>query len=258
MRPLALLGLLLLPACAAEIEPEPAAEEAAAPARLFVHVVSAGFEHGVAKLGEGGAPSLVEAQWAAWDAADERFEVVVSREAPDSLADFDGVFFYTTGELPWSAEQRAMLLDFVRGGGALVGSHCATDTWYEWPEYGAMIGGYFAGHPWNEDVGVEVEVTDHPATAHLGERFRIADEIYQHKEPWDRARMTVLMSLDTGATDMDKQGILREDRDIAMSWTRQEGEGRVFYTGLGHRPEVWKDERFRRHLVEGALWAMGR
>ncbi|MBC8328583.1 MAG: ThuA domain-containing protein [Planctomycetes bacterium] len=228
------------------------------PARIYVHVYSAGFEHGVAKPGADGAPSLVEAKWAEWAADDQRFEVVVSREAPDSLDGFDGVFLYTTGELPWSEEQRAMLLGFVRGGGGLVGSHCATDTWYEWTDYGLMIGGYFAGHPWNEDVGVEVEVTDHPATAHLGESFRIADEIYQHKEPWSRERLTVLMGLDHAATDMEKDGIYREDRDVAISWIRDEGQGRVFYTGLGHRPEVWNDARFQQHLVEGALWAAGR
>ena len=183
---------------------------------------------------------------------------MVSREAPDSLDDIDAVFFYTTGELPWDDAQRAMLLDFVRGGGAVVGSHCATDTWYEWPEYGALIGGYFAGHPWHEDVGVKVEVTDHPSTAHLGEKFRITDEIYQHKEPWSRERLLVLMGLDPEATDMDKQGILRDDRDVAISWTREEGEGRVFYSSLGHRADVWNDDRFRKHMVEGAIWAMRR
>lgn len=230
----------------------------AEPARIYVHVYSAGFEHEVAKSGADGGDSLVEAQWRAWDAADARFEAVIRREPPATLADFDAVFLYTTGELPWSEEQRAMLLEFVRGGGGLVGAHCATDTWYEWPEYGDMIGGYFAGHPWNEEVGVVVEIADHPATRHLGARFRIADEIYQHKEPWSRERLRVLMSLDPAATDMDKAGIYREDRDIAMSWIRDEGRGRVFYTGLGHRPEVWRDRRFRDHLVEGALWAAGR
>ncbi|RMH01384.1 MAG: ThuA domain-containing protein [Planctomycetota bacterium] len=247
-------GAAAAPAAAEDAAPE----EPAAPARLFVHVFSAGFEHGVAKPGPDGADSLVEAQWRAWDAADDRFEAVISREPPASLDGFDGVFLYTTGELPWSDEQRAMLLDFVRGGGGLIGAHCATDTWYEWPEYGAMIGGYFAGHPWNEEVGVKVEVPDHPATRHLGVSFRIADEIYQHKEPWDRSRLTVLLSLDPATTDMDKDGIYRADHDVAISWLRHEGAGRVFYTGLGHRPEVWRDERFRRHLVEGALWAMGR
>ena len=42
-----------------------------------------------------------------------------------------------------------------------------------------------------------------------------------------------------------------------MSWIRNEKKGRVFYTSLGHRPAVWKDARFREHLVAGLLWAAG-
>jgi type 1 glutamine amidotransferase len=52
--------------------------------------------------------------------------------------------------------------------------------------------------------------------------------------------------------------VSRRDGDYALVWTRRHGQGRVFYTVLGHRPEVWADERFRRHLLGGILWAMGR
>ena len=86
MRTLPLYSLLaLLPwSCTTKVEPEAdpapeAAEEAAAdqgPAKVYVHVVSKGYEHQVAKLGEGGAPSLVEAKRSEWAAADERFEVL--------------------------------------------------------------------------------------------------------------------------------------------------------------------------------------
>src|SRR5262249_9168347 len=36
----------------------------------------------------------------------------------------------------------------------------------------------------------------------------------------------------------------RRDRDNALAWTHEYGKGRVFYTALGHRDELWRDERF--------------
>jgi len=228
------------------------------PRRVLVHVESRGFEHAVARAGDDGL-SLVERSWLRWAADDPRFEVVVDRSAerftPEGLAPFDVVFFYTTGELAIPDSGKDALLDFVHRGGGFVGAHCAADTFYEWPEYGRMLGGYFDGHPWNEEVSVRVERPDHPATAHLPRpTFRIADEIYQFRDPWSRDRVEVLLALDPEGTDLGKPGTKRSDGDYALAWTRREGLGRVFYTAFGHRPEVWRSEGFRRHLVEGTLW----
>ncbi|MCA9001317.1 MAG: ThuA domain-containing protein, partial [Planctomycetes bacterium] len=179
---------------------------------------------------------------------------------PGHLAELSAVFFYTTGEVPIPEEGRAALQAFVEKGGGFVGAHCATDTFYEWPWYVSMIGGQFDGHPWNSEstVGIKVEDTQHPSTRHLGEGFTITDEIYQHKEPYSRELQHLLMSLDTEKTPMDVEGIHRTDGDFGLSWTRRQGKGRVFYTALGHRPDVWQDARFRQHLVEGALWTCAR
>ena len=189
-----------------------------------------------------------------------QLEVTVSRDAStltaETLADYDAVVFFTTGELPMDGAQKAALLDWVRGGGAFVGVHSATDTFYEWPGYLALIGGYFDGHPWHQEVTVRVEDGEHPATRHLGESFRIHDEIYQYRD-WSRENVDVLLSLDTGSVDMNARNIRRDDGDFALAWTREEGDGRVFYTALGHRPEVWDDPRFQTHLLQGVAWAIG-
>jgi len=63
------------------------------------------------------------------------------------------------------------------------------------------------------------------------------------------------MSLDVTSVDLTKKGVNRTDKDFATAWTRNYGKGRVFYTALGHREEVWKDERFQQHLVGGLRWA---
>ena len=228
------------------------------PERILVHVYSAGYEHAVAKAGEDGL-SLVEQLWLSWAEEDPRFEVVVDRSADwctsAGLRDFDAVFFYTTGELPIPEEGRQALLEWIRAGGAFTGSHCATDTFFEWGEFGAMLGGYFDGHPWHEEVGLTVEDPYHLSTRHLDGAWVLTDEIYQFRDPYSRDRCEVLLSLDTETVPMDKPGIKRTDGDFAVSWTRTEGQGRVFYTSLGHRPEVWRSPVFRTHLVEGVLWA---
>ncbi len=232
------------------------------PAKVWVFVHSAGFEHAVAKAGEGDL-SLVEQSWQAWANEDERFSVEINGDVnaftTEHFAELDAVFFYTTGELPIGEDGKAALKAFVGGGGGFVGSHCATDTFYEWPWYGRMLGGYFDGHPWNSEstVGVKVDDQGHCSTQHLGEGFTITDEIYQFKEPYSRDAQHVLMSLDVDKSPKDVNGINRTDDDFGISWTRKQGKGRVFYSALGHRADVWKDERYRKHMVEGLLWAAG-
>jgi type 1 glutamine amidotransferase len=44
---------------------------------------------------------------------------------------------------------------------------------------------------------------------------------------------------------------------LPIAWYRQEGQGRVFYTGLGHRDDVWASARFQNLLVGGIRWALG-
>ncbi len=173
----------------------------------------------------------------------------------ENLKQFDAVLFYTTGELPVSDQQKQALLDFVRGGKGFAGIHSATDTFYKWPEYGELIGGYFDKHPWHQDVRVRVEDRKHPSTRHLGEAFTIKDEIYQFRN-WSRDQVHVLLSLDADSVDLNKKDVHRTDKDFAIAWTRQYGKGRVFYTALGHRAEVWADERFRTHLLNGLRWVM--
>ena len=174
----------------------------------------------------------------------------------DNLKSYSTVVFYTTGELPISAQQKADLLAFVESGKGFVGIHSATDTFYEWPEYGRLIGAYFDQHPWHQEVTIRVEDREHPATRHLRETFRITDEIYQFKD-FSRANVQVLLSLDPTSVDLTLPEVHRADRDFALAWTRSQGKGRVFFTARGHRPEGGRDDRFQRHLVEGLRWAIG-
>src|SRR5262249_54295455 len=157
----------------------------------------------------------------------------------DNLSRFDAVAFYTSGELPMNDDQKAALLDFVRNGKGFVGIHSATDTFYTWPDYGRLIGAIFAAHPWHQDGTIRGEDQSHPATRSLPSPWRVNDEIYQFRN-WSRADVHVLLSLDTASVDLHAEDVRRSDGDFALTWTRSEGRGRVFYTALGHEAGVWQ------------------
>jgi uncharacterized protein len=231
------------------------------PARLLVLSHSAAFQHDVVRREAPDRLSLAEqtiadlARRAGVEVAYAYTRDDVERLTPSSLQRFDGFLLFTTGAVPMTPDARGMLLDLVKSGRGLIGVHSATDTWYDSEDYAACIGGRFDGHPWNQRVRIRIEDTADPSAAHLGAAFEITDEIYQFSA-WDRRRAHVLLSLDPGSVDVRKGK--RADADYALAWRRECGKGRVFYTALGHRPEVWTDERFRVHLLGGIRWALGR
>jgi type 1 glutamine amidotransferase len=177
----------------------------------------------------------------------------------ENLARFDAVLFNNnTGEPFADPTLRASLLAFVRGGGGVIGLHAATDGFFEWPEFGEMMGAYFKNHPWNEEVTLLIEEPDHPITTAFDSfSYAVADEIYQFREPYSRDRLRVLISLDTARLDLEREAVQREDRDFAIAWIREEGAGRVFYSSLGHRFEVFTDPTILRHWLAGIQYALG-
>ncbi len=193
------------------------------------------------------------------------FETVVSDDValfkPESLRGFDAVCFdNTTGELFEDPTLKHGLLDFVRSGKGIVGIHAATDCFYNWPEFGEMMGGYFDGHPWyaNNTVHVKIDEPDHPINAAFGGKsFDIMDEIYQIKAPYSRDKLRVLLSLDTTKTDMNRKGIKRKDGDFAISWIREYGQGRVFYCSLGHREDIFWNPMVLEYYLAGIQYALG-
>lgn len=167
-----------------------------------------------------------------------------------SLGSYDVIFFaLTSGELPFTAEQRAAILNFVTSGGGFIGAHSATDTLYDWPDYGRLVGAYFKEHPWTEQGTVVVEDSSHPATASLGDRFAIVEEFYTFREN-PRPRVQVLLRLD--AASVGGSG------DYPLAWAQSFGDGRAYYNALGHFPETWNDQRFQRQLTGAIRWVAPR
>jgi hypothetical protein len=220
--------------------------------RILYLTHSAGFRH------DSIGPSIVAMEGVAQRTG--RLSVTATEDlsiiSADRLRDFDAIFFFTSGELPLSDRQKQDLLAFVRSGKGFGGAHSATDTLYTWAEYGEMIGGYFDGHPWAQEAAIDVEDPDFPGMRAVTPSFRIVEELYQFRA-FSRDRVRVLMTLDTATVNLNDPGVNRTDGDFALAWVRRYGEGRVFYTALGHFDETWADPRFQNMLEGALLWLAG-
>lgn len=176
----------------------------------------------------------------------------------DNLRRYAAVVFYTTGELPLTAQEKSEFMAWLRAGHGFVGIHCATDTLYTWPAYEAMIGGVFNDHPWHagSKLWVRNEDPKFPSQRQWPKEFQWTDEFYQFSH-WSRSKVHVLTSLDPKRLDMTRPGIRRTDHDFANSWVKYWGKGRVFYTAFGHDRAAWDNPAFRRQVEMGIRWADG-
>jgi uncharacterized protein len=175
-----------------------------------------------------------------------------------NLNDFDAVLFYTGGELEMNGEQKVALLSFVRDDGkGFIGVHSAAITFADWPEYREMLGGFYDEHPWvTFDAPIVVEDANFPGMQQWPKEFVLKDEIYQMKD-WSRENVRVLMKLDSGKIDLKNPQVHRQDRDFAVAWAKMYGNGRVYYSTLGHVEQNWDDPRLQQMYVGAIKWAIG-
>lgn len=200
------------------------------------------------------------------DAAISR--VLAEKMSPSALEAYDGVIFVnTTGTLP--IPDTDAFLKWIADGKAFIGMHSATDTFHSGTEmpspYTQMINGAFLTH------GPQVEVQclnadhNHPATAHLGDSITLYDEIYILKHYQRQATRSLL--------DLDKHPNSKDPGHYPIAYCHEYGKGKVFYTSLGHREDIWdpawKDNNgnrrnspevalaYQQHILGGIRWALG-
>lgn len=171
---------------------------------------------------------------------------------------FDAVVFYTNGSPVMTDQQKHDLLAFVHEDGkGFVAVHTATATFYDWPEYGEMVGGYFDNHPWTVfDAPVIVERPDFPGWTGLPHELTLRDEMYQYRAPYSRDRVDVLASLDASKLDLTNKNVHRVDHDFPIAWVKNYGKGRVFSSTLGHTDASWDDPRVQTIYLEGIKWVL--
>jgi type 1 glutamine amidotransferase len=251
---LALLAVILLSCCSdarSSVQPTPSSTTTTAPPtvaaiRVLMLTATAGFRH----------DSIPAARAAVAAIAARSADIAVI--ATENLADVSAtrlgatdvlMFALTTGELAFDESQKRAIVDFVSNGGGFIGCHSATDTLYDWPDYGRIVGAYFKEHPWTQQATVTVEDRAHPTTTGLGVSFSLTEEFYTFRSN-PRGTVHVLLTLDP--LSVGAQG------DFPLAWTQTIGRGRSYYNALGHFPDTWNDPRFQMQIAAAIRWTAGR
>lgn len=204
------------------------------------------------------------------------FEVTATKDGgvftAANLAQYDGFFFYTTGDLtqsggdgnpPMSVEGKQAFLDAIRAGKAFVGTHSASDTFHgpgdrfdakppaKLDPYIEMIGGEFIRHGPQQVARMRVASAKFPGASKIGEGFDINDEWYALRN-FQQNLHVVLVQETKGMQGKDYQR-----PPYPATWARMHGKGRVFYTSMGHRADAWINPNFQSVLLGGLAWALG-
>ena len=225
-----------------------AALEAAESKNLLVVTVTKGFRHSSIPTAEAVLGSLAERHGSLSVEYARTDEEIAERMTPESLRAFDGVVFAnTTGELP--IPDKSAFMDWIKSGKGFVGMHSASDTFHQFRPYIEMIGGEFLTHGPQVEVDVVNEDADHVACQHYGSHFKIYDEIYVQKS-FHRDRVHGLLTLHNHPNS-------KVPGDYPIAWTKTYGKGKVFYTSLGHREDVWTNSDYQKHIMGGILWSLG-
>lgn len=198
------------------------------------------------------------------------FEVDATENAAEftdqSLARYDVVIFLcTTGDV-LNAQQQAVFERFIRAGGGYAGIHSASDTEYDWPWYGRLVGAYFRDHPGVAGVNqqfqtatIRVEDPDTAATRDLPRRWTREEEWYNFRTN-PRNLVHVLMNVDERTYDprgYSQPGGSPPMGDHPIAWCHRYDGGRSFYTALGHKGIYFKEPLLQSHILGGLEIAAG-
>jgi type 1 glutamine amidotransferase len=244
--------------------------------RILMFTRSQGFEHPVIKRGKNNELSLAEKIMK--DLGDKHgFEVTCTKDGreflPETIAKYDGFFFETTGDLtkeggdkqpPMPVEGKKALLEAIANGKGFVGSHCASDTFHSGggPEkfvnqtvarmdpYIVMLGGEFIIHGAQQKARMHVVDPKFPGAKAMKD-FELLEEWYALKN--FAPDLHVILVQETEGM----KGPMYQRPNFPATWARKYHKGRVFYTSMGHREDVWENPLFHSLLLGGLAWAVG-
>ena len=214
--------------------------------QVLVFTKTAGYRHAAI---EKGVQTLKEL------GLENNFEITQTEDSLQfnerNLKKYQLVLFLSTTLDVLGDEQQDAFKNYINNGGSFMGVHAATDTEYEWPWYGKLVGAYFESHPEQQDARINVVSRNHQSTAHLQDTWMHFDEWYNFKNI--NPELDVLLMLDEASYLGGKNG---ENHPIA--WCHEFDGGRSFYTGLGHTEASYDEPNFRKHLLGGIEWCLKR
>jgi type 1 glutamine amidotransferase len=272
LRIFVLMSSLLLPACLTAQSP---------PKKILFFSKSSGFEHSAIKKA-GDRMSAAEEVLAKLG-KEHNFEFTFSKDGglftPESIAKYDAFFFYTTGDLtesgtdknpPMPKEGKAAFLAAIKAGKGFIGTHSATDTFHS-PGYNTP-GGHFKADeikdPYIEMIGGEFILHGSQQKVHqicVDDKFSGMGAVpadFGPLEEWYSLKdfapnLHVLLVQDTSTMKKDGGNHCYDRPPYPATWAHMYGKGRVFYTNMGHREDVWTNPVFQQVLVGGINWAVG-
>ena len=164
------------------------------------------------------------------------FEVMVTEDASvfneEILSDINVIIFLnTTGDV-LDDNQQLELNRYIQAGGGFVGIHSATDTEYQWPYYNQLVGAYFDGHPEITQAAIQIVDNTHESTMGLPPVWTLTEELYNFRDIVPE--INVLLNLDETSYQGGTNGEYHP-----LSWYRSFDGGRMWYTELGHREELY-------------------
>lgn len=247
--------------------------------KLLFFTKSSGFEHSVISWNKG-KPSLAEKVFLDLGSKNQwefEFSKDGSKFSPEYLAGFDAVIFYTTGDLTTAGtdKQPAMtpagkqaLFDYVKSGKGFIGLHSASDTFHTANEsqkgadryanhgkdadsYVHFLGAEFIIHGAQQVATNKVIDPAFPGFSDLGESFSYNEEWYSLKD--FNSDIHVLTVIDAPSM----KGPMYARPPYPTTWARQEGKGRVFYTAMGHRDDIWSNPAYQNILTGAIRWVTG-
>jgi type 1 glutamine amidotransferase len=201
-------------------------------------------------------------------------EIVCSKDGrvfDDDLDQYDAFAFYANndltmpgehGEPPMSASGKQRLLDAIAAGKGFIGFHSSCACWRtpgesvansdEVDPYIAMIGGEFIAHGPQQEATIRVSSPNFPGTDGLGDSFRLLEEWYALKN-FSRDLHVILTQETAGM-----RGDCYQRSPYPSTWARMHGKGRVFFTSMAHRANVWVEPPFQPIVLGGLAWVLGR
>lgn len=179
------------------------------------------------------------------------------------LAKFDVVIFNNSTGRVLNDEQQKVLEEYVEKGGSLIGIHGSGDDSHHWEWYETnFIGAMFSHHPIDPQIQEATVTLNVAADSTLAEglptTWRHHDEWYVFFDNPQQKGFHVLYSIDGEAINPSGNLLWIKDKNFGMgkdhpvAWYRKTGNGRTFYTSMGHSAQAWKQEPFIR-MLENAV-----
>jgi type 1 glutamine amidotransferase len=169
------------------------------------------------------------------------------------------IFLNTTGDI-LDNEQQAAFEKYIQNGGGWVGVHSAADTEYDWEWYTKMLGMMFRTHPREQTAMLDIIDRNFPGMERWADRQIWTDEWYQYRQPALADDLNYLIKVDESTYDPSRK--LRDGSTTEgmgdfhpIAWYHEFDGGRAFYTGLGHKDDIYKDQAYLDHLYGGIYWA---